>query len=60
MRQNSLTSEFLKCLFLSQCLDFNFCLSHRVIGLQTVRPTKQEACSVGQHPAQQQQRIHPS
>lgn len=29
------------------------------IGAQTVRPTKQEACTVSQQPAQQQQRIHP-
>lgn len=30
------------------------------IGAQTVRPTEQEACTVSQQPAQQQQRLHPS
>lgn len=35
-------------------------LSHGVLGAQTVWPTKQAACAVGQHPAQQQQSKRPS
>lgn len=53
------------CLYTLKRFKMHVCLCVLVhvslnIGTQTVWPPKLEVCTVIQHPAQQQQRIHPS